>query len=129
MHRSEGFGRGIAEALQLGLDVIATDFGGNTDFCTGPLAHPVRWRQVPIPRGSYKYADGHSWAEPDLDHAAQLCRHVAENRYEIASGKEAVVSLPNELDLTEYRRRFSFSEVGLLYRHRLEAIWKSCKSP
>ena len=49
LHRSEGFGRGMAEALQLGLDVIATDFGGNTDFCTGPLAHPVRWRKVPIP--------------------------------------------------------------------------------
>jgi len=41
-HRSEGFGRGMAEALQLGVDVIATAYGGNTDFCTGPLAHPVR---------------------------------------------------------------------------------------
>ena len=28
----------------LGLDVIATDHGGNTDFCKGPLAHPVRCR-------------------------------------------------------------------------------------
>ena len=36
LHRSEGFGRGMAEALQLGLDVIATDYGGNTDFCIGP---------------------------------------------------------------------------------------------
>ena len=42
LHRSEGFGRGMAEALQLGVDVIATDYGGNTDFCIGPLAHPVR---------------------------------------------------------------------------------------
>lgn len=33
MHRSEGFGPGMAEALQLGVDVIATDFGGNTDSC------------------------------------------------------------------------------------------------
>jgi hypothetical protein len=38
-----------SEALQLGVDVIATDFGGNTDFCTGPLAHPVRWRPAPTP--------------------------------------------------------------------------------
>ena len=42
LHRSEDFGRGTAEALQLGVDVIATAYGGNTDFCTGPLAHPVR---------------------------------------------------------------------------------------
>ena len=33
LHRSEGFGRGMAEALQLGVDVIATAYGGNTDFC------------------------------------------------------------------------------------------------
>ena len=36
LHRSEGFGRGMAEALQLGVDVIATAYGGNTDFCSGP---------------------------------------------------------------------------------------------
>ena len=47
LHRSEGFGRGIAEALLLGVDVIATAYGGNTDFCAGPLAHPVRrWPRV-----------------------------------------------------------------------------------
>lgn len=62
------------------VDVIATDFGGNTDFCTGPLAHPVRWRPAPIPRGAYPFGDGHSWAEPDLEHAAELCRQVAARR-------------------------------------------------
>ena len=36
LHRSEGFGRGMAEALQLGLDVIATAHGGNTDFGRHP---------------------------------------------------------------------------------------------
>lgn len=72
-----GFGRGMAEALQLGVDVIATAYGGNTDFCTGPLAHPVRCQEVPIPRGAYPCADGHVWGEPDLDHAAELMRQVA----------------------------------------------------
>jgi hypothetical protein len=50
LHRSEGFGRGMAEALQLGVDVIAAAYGGDTDFCTGPLAHPVSCQEVPIPR-------------------------------------------------------------------------------
>ena len=80
LHRSDGFGRGMAEGLQLGVDVIATDFGDNTDFCTGPLAHPVRWRPAPIPRGAYPFGDGHHWAEPDLEHAAELCRQVAARR-------------------------------------------------
>ena len=80
LHRSEGYGRGMAEALQLGLDVIATDYGGNTDFCDGPLSHPVRCREVPIPRGAYPCADGHCWGEPDLEHAAQLMQQVAYRR-------------------------------------------------
>jgi len=112
LHRSEGFGRGLAEALQLGVDVIATDFGGNTDFCTGPLAHPVRWRSAPIPRAAYPYADGHSWAEPDLKHAAELYLQVATRRLAIAG----------------YRERFSFASVGARYRARLHALWADRES-
>ena len=85
LHRSEGFGRGMAEALQLGLDVIATDYGGNTDFCEGALSHPIRYQEVPIPRGAYPYADGHYWGEPDLEHAAKLMQQVAERRLGIVA--------------------------------------------
>lgn len=116
LHRSEGFGRGLAEALQLGADVVATNFGGNTDFCTGRLAHPVRWRKAPIPRGSYPHADGHSWAEPNLEHAVQLCRQVAADR----STQDS-----DELLLTEYRNKFSFAAVGERYRQRLQFLWKN----
>ena len=54
LHRLEGFGRGMAEALSLAVDVIATAYSGNTDFCTGPLAYPCaarrcRFPAVPIP--------------------------------------------------------------------------------
>jgi hypothetical protein len=54
----------MAEALQLGVDVIATDYGGNTDFCSGPLAHPVRCREAPIPRGAYPCACSTAAAAP-----------------------------------------------------------------
>jgi len=80
LQRSEVFGRGTAESLQLGVDVIATAYGGNTDFCCGPLAHPVRCREVPIPRGAYPSADGHVWGEPDLEHAAEPIQQVAARR-------------------------------------------------
>ena len=122
LHRSEGFGRGIAEALQLGLDVIATDFGGNTDFCTGPLSHPVRWRKVPISRGSYPDADGHYWAEPDLDHAAELCQEVAARRNAIVNNPHALDPSRDSSVLTDYRNRFSFMHIGNFYRKRLQAV-------
>ncbi|MEB3320081.1 MAG: glycosyltransferase [Cyanobium sp.] len=114
LHRSEGFGRGLAEALQLGLHVIATDFGGNTDFCTGPLAHPVRYRRVPIPRGAYPCADGHHWAEPDQHDAVRLIREVAQQLLETGHAGEAAEG---------YRERFSCELVGARYRDRLLQLW------
>ncbi len=128
LHRSEGFGRGMAEALQLGVDVIATDFGGNTDFCTGPLAHPVRWRPAPIHRGAYPYADGHSWAEPDLAHAAELCRQVAARRLAIARDPFAADPSRDPAVLAGYRERFSFASVGACYRARLDELWAERES-
>ena len=127
LHRSEGFGRGMAEALQLGVDVIATDFGGNTDFLTGPLAYPVRWREAPIPRGSYPNADGHSWAEPDLDHAAQLCQKVASRRLAIVSNSNAVDPSRDALVMAEYRKCFAFENVGTRYKLRLQDIYSNIK--
>lgn len=127
LHRSEGFGRGIAEALQLGVDVIATDFGGNTDFCTGPLAHPVRWRKAPIPKGSYPYADGHSWAEPDLDHAAKLCQQVAESQLKVANQSDESRDRSNPPDVKSYRDCFSYKKAGERYRTRLEMLWRQMR--
>ena len=98
----------MAEALQLGLDVIATDFGGNTDFCTGPLSHPVRYRQVPIPRGAYPCAEGHQWAEPDLEHA---------------TGANPCDPSRDPAVLAQYRQHFSFAAAGARYRQRLEELW------
>ena len=103
--------------------LIATDFGGNTDFCTGPLAHPVRWRKAPIPRGSYQHADGHGWAEPDLDHAVQLCRQVAERRQTLIYDPNIADPSRDPLTLAEYRNQFCFADVGNRYRNRLNALW------
>ena len=123
LHRSEGFGRGMAEALQLGMDVIATDSGGNTDFCSGPLAHPVRYRPAPIPRDAYPCADGHRWAEPDLEHAAELCREVAARRLALAADPRVADPSRDPAVLASYRERFSFAVVGGRYRARLEELW------
>jgi len=117
--------RTMAEALQLGLDVIATDYGGNTDFCTGPLAHPVRCQEVPIPRGACPCADGHVWGEPDLGHAAELMQRMAARRLALAADSEAAAADPSREPavLAGYRQRFSFAAAGVRYRARLEELW------
>jgi glycosyltransferase involved in cell wall biosynthesis len=76
LHRSEGFGRGIAEAGILGLQVVTSGWGGNVDFCLGERFHLVPCAATPIPTGAYAQAEGHIWGEPDLQMAAEQLRQV-----------------------------------------------------
>ena len=76
LHASEGFGLPLAEALTLGKRVIATGYGGNTDFCTSKRAYLVRYRLRKIERTVGAYAAGARWAEADLDDAADCMRRI-----------------------------------------------------
>ena len=77
LHRSEGFGRGIAEAGILGLQVVTSAWGGNVDFCQGENFHLVPCEPVQIEAGAYVQAEGHCWGEPDLTEAShQLLKAV-----------------------------------------------------
>jgi glycosyltransferase involved in cell wall biosynthesis len=70
LHRAEGFGLTPAEAMALGTPVLATAFSGVLDFLDETCAVLVPYRLVPVadPQGVYR---GQSWAEPDLDAAAE----------------------------------------------------------
>jgi hypothetical protein len=79
LHRAEGFGLTIAEAMLRGKPVIATGWSGPLDYLTQSNACLVDYRLVPIGEGNDPYpVDGH-WAEPDVDHAAELMREVVEH--------------------------------------------------
>ncbi|MDN5849539.1 MAG: glycosyltransferase, partial [Nitrococcus sp.] len=74
LHRAEGFGRGIVEALLLGLPVIATGFSGNMDYCTETGVSLVHYRMQALRPGDYFQGEGQCWADPDIGHAAELMR-------------------------------------------------------
>jgi hypothetical protein len=76
LHRSEGFGLTLAEAMALGKPVIATAWSGNLDFMTAEVSHLVPAELVPIPGDVPVYGGIGRWAEPDLDAAAQALRQV-----------------------------------------------------
>ena len=107
LHRGEGFGRCLAEALLLDKQLIATGFSGNMDFCREPRVALVRHTMRPVQAGEYMWSEGQSWADPDIDHAAELMRSVR----------------GNPRDTT--RRDFDFSPatVGARYAIRLREIW------
>jgi glycosyltransferase involved in cell wall biosynthesis len=84
LHRSEGFGLTLAEAMILGKPVIGTAYGGNTDFMTPLNSYLVDWTLREVgPEAEHYPAAGH-WAEPSVEHAAALMRAVVDDPGEAA---------------------------------------------
>ena len=76
LHRSEGLGLTMAEAMSAGKPVIATGYSGNMHFMTAANSFPVDFVLTPVPARCEPYPAGAMWADPDLDHAARLMRTV-----------------------------------------------------
>jgi glycosyltransferase involved in cell wall biosynthesis/SAM-dependent methyltransferase len=82
LHRSEGFGNTLAEAMYLGKPVIATGYSGNMEFMTPHNSYPVDYTLRSIGDDAGPYPATGEWAEPDVGHAARLMRQVFENQGE-----------------------------------------------
>ncbi|WP_127534109.1 glycosyltransferase family protein [Paenibacillus kobensis] len=80
LHRAEGFGLGIAEAMVRNKPAIATNWSGSTDFLNSSNGCPVGFRLVPIAETLGPYRAGSLWAEPDLAQAAYYMRLLACDR-------------------------------------------------
>jgi glycosyltransferase involved in cell wall biosynthesis len=74
LHRSEGLGLTMAEAMYFGRPVIATSYSGNLDFMTPTNSYLVPARPTPIGADASPYPADGEWAEPDLEAAAELMR-------------------------------------------------------
>lgn len=74
LHRSEGLGVHLAEAMWLGTPVIATGYSGNVDFMDDDNSLLVGYELTEVSDGGGIYPRGARWAEPDVDHAAE-CLH------------------------------------------------------
>jgi len=96
LHRAEGFGYTLAEAMWLGKPVIATGYSGNVDYMSRDNSYLVDHRLVEIGRGHEPYPPDGVWAQPDVDHAARLMREVFEHPDE-ASRRARRADLPKAI--------------------------------
>jgi glycosyltransferase involved in cell wall biosynthesis len=98
LHRAEGFGLGMAEAMALGKPVIATGWSGNMDFMDAHNSIPVQYQLIPIPPGDYPFSEGARWADPDVEAAAAaMVKVVEEPDFAKRLGKSAADSVRENL--------------------------------
>lgn len=79
LHKAEGLGLTLAEAMAWGKPVIATRYGGVMQFMNDDNGLLVGWKPGSVPERMGPYEKGLRWAEPDLDEAAALMRLVVEH--------------------------------------------------
>jgi glycosyltransferase involved in cell wall biosynthesis len=114
LHRSEGFGLTMAEAMAIGKPVIATGYSGNVDFMNAQNSYLVDYEIGLVGPDCEIYPADGEWAEPSVGHAAELMRRVWENPEQAATrGVRACQDIAQELSL---------QTTGAAMRRRLEEL-------
>ena len=88
LHRSEGFGFTIADAMAHGKPAIATRYSGNLTFMDDENSYLVDAGLATVPPGIPNYPAGSVWADPNVDQAAQLMREVVADSAEATARGE-----------------------------------------
>lgn len=119
LHRAEGFGRTMAEALLFGKPVVATNFSGNTDFVNPEIAFPVKYKMIQVKVGEYPFveeSDSPMWADPSISDAAKKMREAKKAAESDEFSKKVKIFA---------EEKFSPKMVGRNMRARLENIMNS----
>jgi len=114
LHRCEGFGLTMAEAMYFGKPCIATGYSGNMDFMTPANSYPVGYRLVKLERNYGPFLAGDFWAEADVEQAAKWMQQVYSQPEEAAAR--------GRLAAEDIRRMYSASAVGLAMQRRLKLV-------
>ncbi len=106
LHRAEGFGLLMAEAMLHGVPAVATGWSGNVDFMTPDDSGLVKYTLVPVddPQGTYT-VPGAQWAEADVGDAAAWLKRLRDRTAELRRqmGLRARENASRKLSLETYR--------------------------
>lgn len=117
LHRAEGFGLVLAEAMMLGTPTIATNWSSNTEFMNKDVACMVDYKLVTLEHDMLPFKKGNRWAEPDIDQAAFYMKKLYDDKkFYNNMVKSAKKHVAQTLNIHEAKSRI---------QKRLEEIYKS----
>jgi glycosyltransferase involved in cell wall biosynthesis len=115
LHKSEGWGFGMIEAMNLGVPVICTAYSGNMDFCTPDTCWLVDYDITELEENDYIFVrPGQVWAEPKIEDAARAMQEAYSNTPLRVAKAEAARAYVQE--------NFSETAIGQRYKARLDCI-------
>jgi glycosyltransferase involved in cell wall biosynthesis len=118
LHRSEGYGLTLAEAMSLGKPVIATAYSGNLDFMKPDNSVLIPYELKNIGPDSYPYSPDSVWAQPDIELAAEAIRDLYNDPdLRIKIGSSAKLYVKSEFTLKK-SAAFVESRVKALHAKR-----------
>lgn len=115
LHRAEGFGLVLAEAMLLGTPTVATNWSSNTEFMNENVACMVDYELITIEKDMPPFKAGNRWADANLDQAAGYMKKLYEDKeyYEMIR-KNAKEYAEEKLGMDQAAGRM---------RERLKEIW------
>jgi len=107
LHRSEGYGYGIAEAMALGTPVVATDYSGSSDLLSEETGWPVPYHLVGLlPEEYFYWEPGMAWAEPNIEAAAESLRQIRAGQGVALRVAAARIKAGSDASLPALQRRY-----------------------
>ena len=114
LHRAEGFGLNLADAMAIELPVIATGYSANLEFMPPGSAELVPWATASINQSCGDYRKGLHWADPNLEAAAAaMARLVQQPAWAAALGRCGAAAV---------RERLSSERLAGIVRQRLAQV-------
>ena len=115
LHKSEGWGFGMIEAMNLKVPVVVTGYSANMDFCSDETAWLVDYREMPLIPEDYIFVRrGQRWAEPDVEDAARKLRAVYDDPEKRHAKAEAAWA--------NVRANFSAEAISRRFKARIDQI-------
>lgn len=120
LHRAEGLGLGLAEAMYLGKPTIATGYSGNLEFMNHSNSMLIPFSLISVPPQAYPNGEGQFWADPDIYVAARAMQKLANNaNFGKNLGEKAAIYI---------QEQHSYSLIGQIMRVEVARIYRQLKS-